>query len=180
MSLSNHKSASPRTRPSTSSGRTGLMRAREVNGIDASMRAGSEIVGADHTLQRLLDSPNPFWSRSDLWRATETYLSLWGSAFWGLERDEQGSVVEIWPLRPDKMRVIPDSQRYIKGFVYVGAGSEFVPYLPEGCGVDALLQPSGRVRGAFAYRARCASPRTWASTRCGRTASSCRTTARRG
>ena len=29
------------------------------------------------------------------------------------------------------MRVIPDSQRYIKGFVYVGAGSELVPYLPE-------------------------------------------------
>ena len=94
-------------------------------------RAGGEAVGAGHPLQRLLDSPNPFWSRSDLWRATETYLSLWGSAFWGLERDEQGSIVEIWPLRPDKMRVIPDAQHYIKGFVYVGAGSELVPYLPE-------------------------------------------------
>ena len=44
-----------------------------------------ELVGADHPLQRLLDSPNPFWSRSDLWRATETYLSLWGAAFWALE-----------------------------------------------------------------------------------------------
>ena len=94
-------------------------------------RAGGEAVGAEHPLQRLLDSPNPFWSRSDLWRATETYLSLWGSAFWGLERDEHGSIVEIWPLRPDKMRVIPDPKLYIKGFVYVGAGSELVPYLPE-------------------------------------------------
>jgi len=100
------------TGPSTSSGRTGD-------------------VGAGERLQRLLDSPNPFWSRSDLWRATETYLSLWGSAFWGLERDENGGIVEIWPLRPDKMRVIPDAERYIKGFVYVGAGSELVPYLPE-------------------------------------------------
>ena len=94
-------------------------------------RDGGEPVDAPHPLQRLLDSPNPFWSRSDLWRATETYLSLWGSAFWGLERDEQGSIVEIWPLRPDKMRVIPDAERYIKGFVYVGAGSALVPYLPE-------------------------------------------------
>ena len=100
-------------------------------GHEVSARAGGEAVGAEHPLQRLLDSPNPFWSRSDLWRATETYLSLWGSAFWGLERDEQGGIVEIWPLRPDKMRVIPDAQRYIKGFVYVGAGSELVPYLPE-------------------------------------------------
>ncbi len=100
-------------------------------GHEVSARAGGEPVESEHPLQRLLDSPNPFWSRSDLWRATETYLSLWGSAFWGLERDERGSIVEIWPLRPDKMRVIPDTQRYIKGFVYVGAGSELVPYLPE-------------------------------------------------
>ena len=103
--------------------------ANRINRMGA--RAGGEAVGAEHPLQRLLGSPNPFWSRSDLWRATETYLSLWGSAFWGLERDEQGSIVEIWPLRPDKMRVIPDAQLYIKGFVYVGAGSELVPYLPE-------------------------------------------------
>ena len=105
--------------PSTSSVRT-------VNA-----RAGGEFVGADHPLQRLLDSPNPFWSRSDLWRATETYLSLWGAAFWGLERDERGDITEIWPLRPDKMRVIPDAALYIKGFVYVSAGSKLVPYLPE-------------------------------------------------
>ena len=100
-------------------------------GQEAGMRAGGEPVGAEHPLQRLLNSPNPFWSRSDLWRATETYLSLWGSAFWGLERDDQGGIVEIWPLRPDKMRVIPDAKRYIRGFVYLGAGSELVPYLPE-------------------------------------------------
>ena len=100
-------------------------------GQNIGVRAGWEPVDAGHPLQRLLDSPNPFWSRSDLWRATETYLSLWGSAFWGLERDEDGGIAEIWPLRPDKMRVIPDARRYIKGFVHVGAGSELAPYLPE-------------------------------------------------
>ena len=100
-------------------------------GHEVGVRAGGEAVSAGHPLQRLLDSPNAFWSRSDLWRATETYLSLWGSAFWGLERDEDGGIVEIWPLRPDKMRVIPDAQRYIKGFVYMGAGDKLVPYLPE-------------------------------------------------
>lgn len=101
------------------------------SGQTVKARAGDEPVGADHPLQRLLDSPNPFWSRSDLWRATETYLSLWGAAFWGLERDERGGIAEIWPLRPDKMRPIPHAERYIKGFVYVGGGSELVPYLPE-------------------------------------------------
>lgn len=90
-----------------------------------------EPVGAGHPVQRLLDAPNPFWTRGDLWRATETYLDLWGSAFWGLERDELGNVVEIWPLRSDKMRVVPDPGRYIKGFVYVAQGRQPVSYVPE-------------------------------------------------
>ena len=88
-------------------------------------------VGPDHVAQRLLDTPNPFWTRGDLWRSTETYLGLWGSAYWGLERDAQGQVSEIWPLRPDKTRVIPDTERYIKGFVYVGQGQRLIPYVPE-------------------------------------------------
>jgi HK97 family phage portal protein len=90
-----------------------------------------QVVGGSHPVQRLLDSPNPFWTRGDLWRATETYLGLWGSAFWALERDETGRVVEVWPLRSDRMRVVPDSQRYVKGFVYAGQGQQMVSYVPE-------------------------------------------------
>ena len=88
-------------------------------------------VGPSHPAQSLLDFPNPFWTRGDLWRATETYLGLWGSAFWGLERDDLGRVVELWPLRSDRMRVVPDPQSYVKGFVYVGRGRQLISYLPE-------------------------------------------------
>ena len=87
--------------------------------------------GPDHPVQRLLDLPNPFWTRGDLWRATEAYLGLWGSAYWGLERDDLGQVVELWPLRPDRMRVIPDPKAYLKGFVYVGQGDRPIAYVPE-------------------------------------------------
>ena len=38
-------------------------------------------VGPEHPMQRLLDTVNGWWSRSDLLIATETYLCLWGSAF---------------------------------------------------------------------------------------------------
>ena len=99
--------------------------------LKGQQREAAELVGAVHPVQRLLDSPNPFWTRGDLWRATETYLGLWGSAYWGLERDAVGRVAEIWPLRPDRMRVVPDSERYIKGFVYVGMGQQLIPYVPE-------------------------------------------------
>lgn len=99
--------------------------------IKASARGSVEPIEPSHPVQALLDSPNPFWSRGDLWRATETYLGLWGSAYWGLERDEQGIVTDLWPLRSDKMRVVPDPDRYIKGFVYLGGGQQLIPYVPE-------------------------------------------------
>ena len=101
------------------------------SGLSSHQRNGGELVEPGHSAQRLLDFPNPFWTRGDLWRATETYLGLWGSAYWGLERDEQGKVIEIWPLRSDKMRVVPDPDRYIKGFVYVGHGQQLIPYVHE-------------------------------------------------
>ncbi len=122
-----------------------VYRRREASVLDVEARPGAraaqvgagvrqadlEPVGPDHPAQRLLDLPNPHWTRGDLWRATETYMGLWGSAYWGLERDEAGQVVEIWPLRPDRMRVIPEEERYIRGFVYAGKGQKLVAYVPE-------------------------------------------------
>jgi HK97 family phage portal protein len=70
-------------------------------------------------VRQLLDRVNPWFTRGDLWRATEIYLNLWGSAFWALERDEAGHR-EIWPLRPDRVSVIPDRRHYVRGFVYQG------------------------------------------------------------
>ena len=78
-----------------------------------------EPVADEHPVQRLMDRANRWYSRGDLWRATEIYLGLWGSAFWALERD-QGGRWEIWPLRPDRVRILPDREQYIKGYVYMG------------------------------------------------------------
>jgi HK97 family phage portal protein len=90
-------------------------------------RAGEESrepVGRDHPVQRILNRVNPFWTRGDLWRASETYLGLWGSAYWLLERDAQGLPVEIWPMRPDRTRIVPDPEEYIKGYVFVAPGGK--------------------------------------------------------
>ena len=96
-------------------------------------------VEASHPVARLLERVNPWYTRADLWRATEIYLCLWGSAFWAIQRGEDGEP-ELWPLRPDRMAVIPDRQRYVRGFVYRGSGygassssmpSENVAYTPD-------------------------------------------------
>ncbi len=90
-------------------------------------------VEPSHPAARLLDRVNPWHTRADLWRATETHLCLWGAAFWAIERDADGQP-ELWPLRPDRMAVIPDRQRYVRGFVYRGPNSlpmEPVAYTPD-------------------------------------------------
>ena len=86
-------------------------------------------VEPSHPAARLLDRVNPWHTRADLWRATETHLCLWGAAFWAIERDADGQP-ELWPLRPDRVAVIPDRQRYVRGFVYRGV-AEPVAYTPD-------------------------------------------------
>ena len=90
-----------------------------------------EWVGHDHPAQELLDRVNPHWTGGDLWRATETYLNLWGESYWAVERDEAGVPVELWPLRPDRVRVVPDEREYIHGYVYSGPSGDSVPLAPD-------------------------------------------------
>ena len=86
-------------------------------------------VESSHPLCRLLERVNPWYTRGDLWRATETYLCLWGAAFWALERGDDGAP-ELWPLRPDRMAVIPDRRQYVRGFVYQGRAG-LAAYAPD-------------------------------------------------
>ncbi len=67
-----------------------------------------EPAGAQHPMQRILDRPNRFWSSGDLWRAVESRLALWGSAFIAMERDERGIPTELWPLPTHQIRVLLD------------------------------------------------------------------------
>lgn len=85
-------------------------------------------VGPRHPAQQLVDIVNPFWTRGDLWKATETYIGLWGAAFWSIVQD--GRNIEIWPLRPDRMKVVPGAD-YIKGYVYTGQNGNMIPFLVD-------------------------------------------------
>ena len=89
----------------------------------------SAAVDSDHPVARLMQRVNPWTTSNDLWRSTEIHLNLWGSAFWALERDADGQW-EIWPLRPDRVTVLPDDRRYLRGFVYQGRTGP-VAYTPD-------------------------------------------------
>ncbi len=84
---------------------------------------GKPVLLPKHPLQTLLDKANDFWAQDDVLRATSTYLDLWGVAFWVLEKAGPGAVpTEIWPVRPDKMKLMASTDRYVAGFEYRDRG----------------------------------------------------------
>jgi HK97 family phage portal protein len=96
-----------------------------------------------HPLRTLLDRPNPWMTASELRRATETYLLLWGRAFWTIEEGEEGAR-ELWPVRPDRMTILPGTgprSNYIRGYLYTGEDGKEVAYLPDEVVPFTLFNP---------------------------------------
>lgn len=85
---------------------------------------------ADHPLTRLLAAPNPHLSRFELIEQTVGALELTGNAFWYLAADPHGRPREIWPLAPERVSVVPDPARYLRGYVYELDGQR-IPLEPE-------------------------------------------------
>jgi HK97 family phage portal protein len=71
-----------------------------------------------HPLERLLDNPNPAMSRFELFEATLGFLELTGNAYWFLAGDALGRPTQIWPLRPERMTIVPHPTDYVAGYIY--------------------------------------------------------------
>lgn len=74
-------------------------------------------VQADGTVA-LIRKPNPFMSEYEFWETTVNHLYLAGNAYWLKVKTGRGKVKELWPLRPDRMRIVPDKDKYIKHYLY--------------------------------------------------------------
>lgn len=79
----------------------------------------------DHPLRQLIARPNPFLSEFELWELTIIHLYLAGNAFWEKVRSSAGRVVELWPLRPDRVRIVPHARDWIAGYQYRIDGRTF-------------------------------------------------------
>lgn len=72
---------------------------------------GGKARATEHPTYRVLhDSPNPEMTAM-VWRETSMgHLLTWGNAYSEIVRNSSGQVVQIWPLRPDRMQVLRDGQ----------------------------------------------------------------------
>ncbi len=81
-------------------------------------RGQARVELSDHPFLRLLDNPNPTTSRFELFEQTIGALELTGNAYWFIAGDAQGLPCEIWTLRPDRVTIVPDPRRYVRGYLY--------------------------------------------------------------
>lgn len=84
-----------------------------------------------HPALKLLERPNPFLDGFTFWATIMMFLDVAGNAYVEKVRSRSGKVVELWLLRPDRVRVIPDSDKFISGYSYTIGDHTFPPIPPE-------------------------------------------------
>jgi HK97 family phage portal protein len=60
----------------------------------------------DHPLRQLIAHPNPYMTESDFWGMTIINQKLAGRAYWEKTYRTDGSVSQLWPVRPDYLQPI--------------------------------------------------------------------------
>ncbi len=79
----------------------------------------------EHPVLDLLSTVNPFMNGFDLREVTQLHQELVGNAYWLLINGPRGYPVEIWPLPPDRVKVLPDPERFILGYKYSAMQREY-------------------------------------------------------
>lgn len=74
-----------------------------------------------HPLRQLIANPNPVMTEFEMFELLSIHLDLAGTGFWELVRDRGGQPRELWPLRPDLVRIKPSPDgRHRFGYVLGG------------------------------------------------------------
>lgn len=65
-----------------------------------SYRAGTR----ERTTSRLLANPHPELTPYELWRLSYVHRLLWGNSYFQKIRNGAGQILELWPVRPNRVR----------------------------------------------------------------------------
>jgi HK97 family phage portal protein len=112
----------------------------------------------DHRILDLFRTPNPFMDGFEFWATVILHRSIAGNAFALKVRSAAGRPVQLWLMRPDRVRVVPHRTQYIARYEYLVSPTETVPLavedvlhfktrnpLNEFYGMPPLMAVAGRV-----------------------------------
>jgi HK97 family phage portal protein len=80
-----------------------------------------EELGRGHWANELLNNPNPYFTRSQVFSYIENWLSINGNAYIWTPTNGYRVPLQMWVLNPTRMRVIKGDNNFIEGYVYQSA-----------------------------------------------------------
>ncbi len=96
-----------------------------------------------HAAIDLLTNPNPFMDRYEFMETLDQHFELagecWVVAAYGAIR--AAGPLELWPMRPDRVRIVTDPYDVLTGYVYVGPDGEQVP-LEKDIVIQVMKRPN--------------------------------------
>lgn len=109
----------------------------------------------EHEALSLLRFANRLMTNYDVLEATQIYLELVGEAFWIILRDEQDRPAELWPVRPDWMKVNPSATEVVDSYTYMpgGLGRDLVKFAPKDVIHFKYFNPLNPYRGKGSVQA---------------------------
>jgi HK97 family phage portal protein len=72
----------------------------------------------EHPILLTLNDANSAMTGRELALLTHLYNELTGNAYWYVERGALGVPTAIWPLMSQWVRIVPDEQRFVAGYLY--------------------------------------------------------------
>lgn len=57
----------------------------------------------DHALAKLIRQPNPLMTEYEFWELTTLHMAIVGRSTWWKQRNNDGTIRALWPLRPDRV-----------------------------------------------------------------------------
>ena len=87
-------------------------------GLFRSMPSGESQLVPKHPIMDLWQSVNPFYTRHEFLETSIQHFELTGEIWWLIVRNRGGRPVELWPIRPDRIRPVPHATDFIAGYIY--------------------------------------------------------------
>lgn len=87
----------------------------------------------NHAVLKLLEKPNPLMDWMELCETAQQHEDLAGEFWWVCAYGSIRSAgpLELWPMRPDRVKIVTDDKETITGYIYVASTGETVPLLPD-------------------------------------------------
>lgn len=86
-----------------------------------------------HAALDLLRNPNPLMDWMELFETAQQHEDLAGEFWWVAAhgRIRAAGPIELWPMRPDRVKIVTDPRDVLVGYIYVGPDGELVPLEKE-------------------------------------------------